>query len=127
MTTGNLTRVERQQFSADARAFIAGSCEAPGLCEQLYAQLVHSSQLRGFAFEDNAETFVGRQEAWPTAIGALVAETVRAVFRVTERDARYSMRRAQEAAWQQAAKGELAHFIAVHAERPNAVENGKAR
>ncbi len=120
----NLTRVEKHQFGADARAFIASSYE-PGLCKQLYAQLMASGKLTDFAFNDNAERFVGRQEAWVSAIGAQVAETVREAFRAAERDARHSMRRAQEAAWQKASEGELTHFSAVFGDRPHVVGNGK--
>jgi len=127
VTTGNLTRVERQQFSVDARAFTAGSSEAHGICEQLYADLVSSQFLHEFAFHDSAERFVARQEAWATAIGAQVAETVRAAFRAAEADMRWSMQRAQEAAWQKATEGERAHLRAVDGERPQVVVNGKAR
>ena len=125
MTTGNITRVERQQFSSDARAFIAGRLGASGLCEQLLTELMASGKLRDFAFNDNAETFVGRQEAWATAISALIAETVREAFRAAERDARYSMRRAQEAAWEQASEGEMTHFHAVFGDPPQVTANGK--
>ena len=125
VTTGNLTRVERHQFSSDARAFIAGRLGEPGLCEQLYAELMASGKLRDFAFNDHAETFVARQEAWASAIGAQVAETVREAFRAAERNARYSMRRAQEAAWQKASEGEMAHFHAVFGDPPQVVPNGK--
>jgi hypothetical protein len=123
----NLTPVERRQFGADARAFIAGRLGEPGLCEQLCAELMASGKLKDFAFNDNAETFVGRQEAWATAISAQIAEVVREAFRAAERDARYSMRRAQEAAWQRATEGEMAHFRAVFGKRPHVVTNGKAR
>jgi hypothetical protein len=125
VTTGNLTRVERQQFSVDAWAFIAGSSEALGICDQLRAELVNSQFLHEFAFQDDAERFIARQEAWAAAIGAQVAETVRAAFRATEADVRRSMQRAQEAAWQKASEGEFAHFCAVFGDPPHVSANGK--
>jgi hypothetical protein len=86
-----------------------------------------SGKLRDFAFNDNAETFVGRQEAWATALGAQVAETVREAFRAAEASTRRSMQIAQTEIRRQATEGEMAHFRAVFGERPQVVPNGKSQ
>jgi hypothetical protein len=94
----NLTRSEKYQLQANARAFL-NRPHAPDLCAQLHDALLTDANLRDLAFLASAERFVATQEAWASAIGARFAEVVREGFRATERDMRASMQQAQNAVW----------------------------
>jgi hypothetical protein len=132
----NLTRSEKYQLQANARAFLDRPY-APDLCAQLYDALLTDANLRDLAFLASAERFVATQEAWASAVGARFAETVRAAFRAAERDMRESMQQAQNAVWraederdqtlarQSETETKMAHFCAVFGDPPHIGANGR--
>lgn len=89
----HLSAEQRRNVRAAATRFLHDPYH-PNLPHMLYDALMERGDLDTLAFQGPAERFIGVQEAWASAAGAICADAARRAFRAAERAKRDEMQRA---------------------------------